>query len=122
MSATAIAVLNWKPVTAGALLGFCDAQLPSGMILHEIVIMRGKGGEFWASAPSKPMLDRSGCVMLDGAGKRRYTPVVSFADNETRKRFSEAVLEALRRSNPEALPPPAAPETAAWETVDDRPY
>ncbi len=103
-----ISILSWKPVAAGGLLGFLDARLPSGLILHEIAIMRGKNGTPWASAPSKPMLDRNGCAMLDAAGKRRYVPCVSFTDAVTRKRFSEAVIEALRRSNPEALPLPPA--------------
>ncbi len=107
MSDDAIIILSWKPLaTAGALLGFCDARLPSGMVLHEIAIMRGSDGTPWASAPSKPMLDRNGCAVTDGAGKRRYVAVVSFSDVPTKRRFSDAVIAALRLAHPEALPPP----------------
>ena len=109
MSDTAIIILSWKPVPAGALLGFAAAQLPSGMVLHEIAIMRGPAG-IWASPPSKPMLDRNGCAMADAAGKRRYAPCVSFADAGTRQRFSGGVIAALRQAHPEALPlPPPTP-------------
>ncbi len=83
------------------------------MILHEITIMRGADGTAWASAPSKPMLDRNGCAMTDAAGKRRYVAVVSFADAPTKRRFSDAVIAALRLAHPEALPPvPAEPPDA----------
>ena len=111
MTATAITVTDWKPVIAGALLGFCDIRLPSGMILHEVSIMRGKDGGFWASPPGKPMLDRAGHVMLDNNGRRRYTSCVSFADAATKRRFSAAVIEALRQTVPEALA--ASPEPIA---------
>ena len=108
---TAITVLNWKPVAADRLRGFCDAQLPSGMVLHEISIMRGEDGQFWANPPAKPMIDRAGHVMLDNNGRRRYTSCVSFADAATKRRFSAAVIEALRQTFPEALA--ARPEPIA---------
>lgn len=104
MSAAAITVTNWTPRTAGALLGFCDAEMPSGLILHEVAIMRGKDGGFWATPPSKAMLDRDGRVMTDANGRRRYVPTVSFATKAARARFSAVVIEALRQSHPEITP------------------
>ena len=124
---TAITVLNWKPVAADRLRGFCDAQLPSGMVLHEISIMRGKDGGFWASPPGKPMLSRDGHVMLDNNGRRRYTPCVSFADASIKRRFSAGVIEALRVAFPEALltaadEPIASAPSPAWNDGDEAPF
>lgn len=99
-------ILNWRSVPSGAMLGVVDVRLESGLILHETVIMRGKDGTVWAAPPSKPMVDRNGCAMLDAMGKRRYSPIVSFVDAKTRARFSNAVVEALRLSHPEALAEP----------------
>jgi hypothetical protein len=96
--------------------------MPSGITIHEVSILE-TNGRFWASPPSKPMIDRSGRVMIDDAGKRRYTPVVGFLDRDTRSRWSDAVLEALRIAEPAALAaPPAAvepPPASAWEAWDD---
>lgn len=114
-------ILTWKHVPAGALVGFCDIQLPSGLVLHEVSVMRGKDGTFWASPPSKPMLGRDGRVMTDDMGRRRYVPVVTFVDNAIRRRFSDSVIEALRQSNPEALaePLPEPPPEPPIEMADD---
>ncbi|WP_287787809.1 hypothetical protein [Acidiphilium sp.] len=103
MSNAAISIIAWTPRPSGNLLGFCDARLPSGMILHEIGILKGKDGA-WATPPAKTMIDRDGRALTDAAGKRRYTPVISFADAETKRRFSASVIEALQRAHPEALP------------------
>ena len=121
-------ILTWKHVPGGSLVGFCDVRLASGMVLHEVSIIRGKEGGTWASPPSKPMLGRDGRVMLDDAGKRRYTPIVSFVDAATRKRFSEGVIEALRLAHPEALAiepvpvPEPEPEPEPVETDADWPF
>ena len=102
MSGRQIVVSDWKPLRKGSLRGFVTVSMPSGMTVHEVSIMQSNG-RAWASPPSKPMIDRNGCVMLDDAGKRRYAQIIEFASAEIRHRWSEAVIAALLAAYPEAL-------------------
>jgi DNA-binding cell septation regulator SpoVG len=99
---SAVRVLEWRPLQKGALLGFAKVEMPSGMVIAEVTIMRGERGE-WASPPSKPLVGRDGTAMKDAGGKPRYVPLVSFTSKELRDRFSTAVIEALRTTHPEAF-------------------
>lgn len=112
---------NWKPLRKGALVGFVSVSMPSGLVIHEISVLE-TNGRFWASPPSKPMIDRNGVVMIGDDGKRRFASIIEFATREIRSRWSAAVVAAVRATFPEALPAqPAAPPPAAptWEGVDD---
>jgi hypothetical protein len=102
MSPQPIIISDWKPRISGTLRGFCTARLPSGLVLHEVAI-HTRGSTWWASPSSKPMLSRDGTALRDDAGKVRYSPVVSFADKQTRDRLSQAVVEALRRAHPDVF-------------------
>lgn len=99
----AVQIHDWNPLRKGSLLGFARIELPSGMILHDVTILNGDRGP-WASPPSKPMINREGAVVTDGNGKTRYTPIIEFASKEIRQRFSDAVIDGLRASHPEAIP------------------
>ena len=114
---------NWRPLRKGSLIGFVSVSMPSGITIHEISILE-TNGRFWASPPSKPMIDRDGHVMIGDDGKRRYAPLIEFADRDTRSRWSDAVIEALRTAEPEALAAqPAAVEppraATAWGARGD---
>ena len=113
---------TWKPLRKGSLVGFVSITMPSGITIHEVSVLE-TNGKFWASPPSKPMIDRNGVVMIDDAGKRRYSALIEFVDRDTRSRWSNAVIEALRTAEPEALlaqPAPAEPPpAAAWGALDD---
>ncbi len=102
MSPAAITIEEFTPITRNTLRGFCKVSLPSGMILSDVSV-HVSGETAWASPASKPVLDRNGVATRDTAGKIRYVPVVSFARRDLRDRFSNAVIEALRASHPEAL-------------------
>lgn len=122
MSAPFVAT-NWKPLRKGSLIGFASIAMPSGITIHEVSVLE-TNGKFWASPPAKPMVDRGGCVLTDDSGKRKYSPIIEFADRDTRSRWSAAVIEALRTAEPEALlAQPAAVEppraTPTWEAPDD---
>jgi hypothetical protein len=97
-----ITVSDFKPIRAGALRGFADAHLPSGMILHRCSIF-AKDDKAWASPPSKQVIGRDGTVQKTADGKNRYEATVSFVDRATQERWSAAVIEALRLAHPEAL-------------------
>jgi hypothetical protein len=98
-----ITVSDFKPISAGAMRGFADVHLPSGMVLHRCSIF-AKDDKTWASPPSKQVIGRDGTVQKTADGKTRYEQVVSFVDRPTQERWSAAVIEALRIAHPEALP------------------
>ena len=100
MSTTTIS--DFKPIAAGAMRGFVDVHLPSGMTLHRCSIF-AKDGRVWASPPSKQVIGRDGTVQRDAGGKVRYEPTVSFTDRTTQERWSAGVIEALRLAHPGAL-------------------
>ena len=102
MAQTQFSVSDWKPLRKGSLRGFVTVSMPSGMVVHEVAVYV-TNGKAWAKPPSKPMIDRNGCVMLDDAGKKRYSPLFAFASAEIRHRWSEAVVAALLAAHPEAL-------------------
>lgn len=86
----------------GATRAFLSVQPPSGIILNDLRLMRGKNG-YWVAMPSIKMLDRDGNPLLDAKGKPLYKPIVEFKDRTTRHRFCEMVLETIRREHPEIL-------------------
>lgn len=97
-----LTINDWKPLRRNSLRGFVTVTLPSGMILHEVLIHVTPDGP-WAAPPSKPMIGRDGVAMKDAAGKARYSPIVSFADKPMRERWSSAIIAALLASHPDAL-------------------
>lgn len=101
----AFKVTDLKRVRTGALVGFCDVHLPSGMILHRCSIF-AKEDKAWASPPAKQVLGRDGSVQKSANGKTRYEQTVSFADRATQERWSNAVIEAINLTFPDALVTP----------------
>jgi hypothetical protein len=98
-----ITVSNFKPVVAGAMRGFVDVHMPSGMTLHRCSIF-AKDDRVWASPPSKQVIGRDGQVQRMPNGKARYEPNVSFVDRATQERWSIAVIDAVRLEYPDVLP------------------
>jgi hypothetical protein len=98
----AMTVKDFKPINAGAMRGFADVHLPSGMILHRCSIF-AKGEKAWAAPPSKQAIGRDGTVQRTADGKARYEATVSFADRATQEKWSAAVIEALSLAYPDAL-------------------
>ncbi len=120
-------VEEFKAVRKDSLRGFARVRLLSGMILHDTGVYYN-GETWWASPPSKPVLDRSGKQVVK-AGKRQYQPTVTFVSREKGDRFTDGVIAALRVSHPEVfdderqlmmplgtITPPALPShtTTTW--------
>ena len=101
----AFKVADFKPIRAGALIGFCDVHLPSGMVLHRCSIF-AKDDKAWAAPPAKQVVGKDGTVQKTTAGKARYEATVSFADRATQERWSNAVIEAINLTYPAALVTP----------------
>ena len=96
-------VLRWiaRPNAAGTVLGFCDIELPSGLIIKDIRVGVGPKGTFYTMPPADMARDRDGNPMLDEHGKKRWLARVDFRNGEVRTAFQERVLGALRREHPE---------------------
>ena len=99
---TVIQILEWKPLRKGSLLGFAKIKMPSGMILSDVTVLQGGRGA-WASPPAKPLIDRDGMVQKDANGKTKYASLVEFTSKEIRDKFSNAVIDGLRASHPDAF-------------------
>ena len=99
---SAVKILDWRPLTKGALRGFAKIEMPSGMIISDVTVLTGANGP-GASPPSKPQIGRDGTVMKDQTGKIKYTPIIEFTSKEVRDRWSAQVIEALRAQHPGAL-------------------
>jgi hypothetical protein len=72
------------------------------MILHE-VSLHTRDGSWWVMPAAKPMVGKDGTALRDDAGKVRYAPIVAFVDKGVRDRFSQGVIEALRRAMPQVF-------------------
>jgi hypothetical protein len=92
---TGFVVESFTPMAKNSLIGFATVRVPSGLVFHDVGVHR-KNDSAQASPASKPMIDRNRCVMKDGEGRVRYTPVVSFSDKTVRTRWSNAVVATLK--------------------------
>jgi DNA-binding cell septation regulator SpoVG len=95
-------IIACQPRNANSLRAFVNVQLPSGMILHDVRI-HVRAASAWAMPSSKARLDRDRNVMRDGAGKPQWDDQVTFVDKETRHRFSDSIVEAVRLAFPDML-------------------
>jgi hypothetical protein len=86
--------LKFTPLEKGALRGFCDLALDSGMTLHDCTLMESSGKR-WVGLPGKPQLDREKNAVKDQTGKVKYVSVVSIPDPTRRELFSNTALIAI---------------------------
>ena len=101
--APGLVIDTFAPLAAGgALRGFADLTLPSGLRLFRCGIF-AKGERAWAAPPAKQVIGRDGQVQRGSDGKTRYEATVGFRDRATQDRWSAAVIAALRVAHPEAL-------------------
>jgi hypothetical protein len=89
-----IVIEEFKAVTRNSLRGFARVRLPSGMILHDVVVHHS-GETWWAGPAARPVPDK--------AGKSTWQPIVTFVSKELRDRFSASVIAALHISHPEVF-------------------
>lgn len=98
----AMQIRDFRPMRKGSLLGFAKVELPSGMVLCDCVIMSSDRGP-WVGLPSKPQIGKDGMALTDSNSRIKYSPVVEFSSKEIRQKFSDAVIEALKATHPEAF-------------------
>jgi hypothetical protein len=81
-----IIIDGWKPLTKNTLRGFFSATLPSGMVLHNLVLHQ-KGESRWIGLPARGWTNEK--------GEKQYAQLIEFVDRPTEHRFRDAVLAAL---------------------------
>src|SRR5215472_15355563 len=93
-------LVKFRPYTKGTLLGFAMVEFPSGLIIGEIAVQRDHE-TVWASPPARPRLrDGSSEPMRDDRGKLIWnSDLIRFASQEARRRWSDQVIDAVRRGN-----------------------
>jgi len=95
-------LLSFRPIRKNSLRGFCSVQLPNGLLIHDIPVLCSHG-KYWATLPSKPMIDSAGIVLRDDAGKIRYGVVNEWPTPDLQHEFSKRVVTLIRAQYPNAL-------------------
>jgi DNA-binding cell septation regulator SpoVG len=101
----AVKILRWFPSknAGGTVLGYFSAELPSGLVIHGLRLMRGSAGKLWVAMPDSKRRANDDSLVLNEAGKPIYDKVIEFASGRAREKFGEAILAALQRTHPEAF-------------------
>ena len=92
-------LVAFRPLRRNTLIGFCVVELPSGLVIRDISI-REKNNKWWASLPSRPMLDADGRQITNHAGHKQYAALLGWRDRDLADRFSAAVVELVRAEHP----------------------
>lgn len=108
---------QFRPEPHGSLLGFARVRFRSGVIVDRVTI-HAAGSKAWAGAPGAPWIGKDGQLVRDERGKIQYSPVIRFADHGVRSRWSDEVIEAMRRQYPDVLPhEPTSDELEGQEAI-----
>jgi hypothetical protein len=91
MSAAMITISNARKINKGALIGFFDVTLPSGMKLNGCTLLEKKDGSGrFIGLPSKEWSKAD--------GSKSYVPIVEITDRAARDKFNAAVLPLAERA------------------------
>ena len=92
-----------NPDRASAKLGSVDVVVaPLAIRFAGCSVTRTQHG-FFVHMPSAPMLGKDGALLRDERGKGQYKPAAVWLDKKIARRFSEAVLSAIRTRCPTML-------------------
>jgi hypothetical protein len=83
-------ISNVRKLSKGALRGFFDVELPSGLKFNGCTLIEKADGKRFVGLPSKEF------VKADGT--KSYTPIVEIPDREARQKFQDAVLPLAERA------------------------
>ena len=78
-----LTVIDWRPVARHTLRGFATLRVNAWHLVVADVAIHEKNGQRWAQLPAKPILDKD------------RQAVLTDDDNEVRRRFSVAVVDAV---------------------------
>jgi hypothetical protein len=107
---------KFTPLEKGALRGFADIALDSGMVIHDVMLLESNGKR-WVNLPSKPQLDKDKNPRMGDNGKPLYTPIISIPDRDRRELFNNTALNAI-----DAFRGETAPASKASDLNDSIPF
>jgi hypothetical protein len=100
-----VAILDFRPLRSGPLIGFVDVVFPWGLILLDLVF----GGTYgrYVQLPSRVQID-GGQLRRGPNGKIVYAAAARWTSKELATRFSKFVVSLLERDYTSALTDRAA--------------
>ena len=93
MSGATARLISWRPLQKGSLRGFCNIELPSGLVLRDISVHISHG-KAWAGLPAKPVIDSGGRHHIVD-GKKQYAPIAEWKSKALRAPIPMRPLEQL---------------------------
>lgn len=81
-----IQISNWKLHRKNTLVGFFTAALPSGLVLHNLMLHQ-KDEARWIGFPAREWTDQQGA--------KQYARFIEFKNRAAADQFRDHVLEAL---------------------------
>jgi DNA-binding cell septation regulator SpoVG len=81
-------VTNWKAYEKNTLRAFLSLTLPSEIVIHNCALHQ-KGDARWIELPSRQYKKEDGTLA--------YSPLIEFANDDSRRRFQAAALAAVDR-------------------------
>jgi hypothetical protein len=84
-----ITISNARKLNKGALIGFFDVELRSGLKLNSCTLP-SKDGKKWIGLPSREWQKPD--------GTKSYVPIVEILDRDARDKFAAAVLPLAERA------------------------
>ena len=90
-----IQISNWKPHSKNTLVGFFTAALPSGMVLHNLMLHQ-KDEARWIGFPAREWTDQQGA--------KQFARFIEFRSRAAADCFRDQVLEALDKHRAGARP------------------
>jgi hypothetical protein len=81
-----ILIADWKPHQKNTLRGFFTATMPSGLVIHDLMLHESNGKR-WVGLPGRPWTDEK--------GTKQFVRIIEFSDRATADHFRDAVLSAL---------------------------
>jgi hypothetical protein len=97
-----ITLREWRPLRKNTLFGFAVIELPSGLIVRDVGI-HSKAGKWWASLPSRPVLDADGRHVSNHAGHKQYAALLGWRNRELADEFGRRIVALVQQHHPEAL-------------------
>src|SRR5262249_32469909 len=83
-----VIVSDFKQHSKGTLQGFFTATLPSGMVVHGLMLHK-RDGQRWVGLPGREYTDKN--------GQRQFNRIIEFASRTTSDRFQAEILAAVDR-------------------------
>jgi DNA-binding cell septation regulator SpoVG len=82
----AIRISNWRPIGKNTLVGAFTVHLPSGLIIHDVMVHQKETGR-WIQFPSREWTNQQ--------GERQFMRFIEFDSRERSDAFRDLTLSAL---------------------------